>query len=455
MADITFNDKGAPLMATCKSGALITTTGGPRISGGISKPKKYNFKTDQSEDRVDRVADISVWSWGTDNKFPESALTWIEKTTVLSSGLLYKIQLLMGQGVFPAEVIGYNEDGSEILKVVEDKNVNNIVRSAMVRRYLAASSRDLFKFGMAFPILQFNEKGDAIVNVFVQNARSCRWEETKDGVVRDCIIADWRNPKKTFASRVHALDRSNPELDMAIIIEGKKTEKLNIVYSLENYFGNNYYYQIPAWYVAYNAGWMDISSSIPSFLKKVYENQISWKWHIKIPYAYWDKKYPENKYATVEERKTAIEAEMQKIEDNLTGTDNAHKAIFTMFEIGVGGKPEEQWIIETLDNKYKTDQQMIESAVADSNILFAINVNPTVMGAGLPGAGPYAGKTGGSDIRESFLVNVALTWLDRQNILDPLEMMLKINGYKDVQLRFRNTILTTLDSGGGTSKVVS
>jgi hypothetical protein len=75
------------------------------------------------------------------------------------------------------------------------------------------------------------------------------------------------------------------------------------------------------------------------------------------------------------------------------------------------------------------------------------------MGAGLPGAGPYAGKTGGSDIRESFLVNVALAWLDRQNILDPIEALIAFNGAKDVELRFRNTVLTTLDTGSGTKTV--
>jgi hypothetical protein len=30
--------------------------------------------------------------------------------------------------------------------------------------------------------------------------------------------------------------------------------------------------------------------------------------------------------------------------------------------------------------------------------------------------------------------------------------MLEFNGVKDIQLRFRNTILTTLDSGSGTTK---
>ena len=81
-------------------------------------------------------------------------------------------------------------------------------------------------------------------------------------------------------------------------------------------------------------------------------------------------------------------------------------------------------------------------------------INPNVMGAGMPG-GTYAGQSGGSNIREAFLVNIANAWIDRQNILDPLECYLRFNGVKDVELRFRNTILTTLDTGAGTKKVVS
>jgi len=34
-------------------------------------------------------------------------------------------------------------------------------------------------------------------------------------------------------------------------------------------------------------------------------------------------------------------------------------------------------------------------------------------------------------------VNVALAWLDRQNILDPLELMLKFNGYTDIELQLK------------------
>ena len=81
-------------------------------------------------------------------------------------------------------------------------------------------------------------------------------------------------------------------------------------------------------------------------------------------------------------------------------------------------------------------------------------VNPNVMGSQMPG-GVYAGNQGGSNIREAFLVNIANAWIDRQNILDPIELYLKMNFRKEVELRFRNTILTTLDTGAGTTHRLS
>jgi hypothetical protein len=115
---------------------------------------------------------------------------------------------------------------------------------------------------------------------------------------------------------------------------------------------------------------------------------------------------------------------------------------------------EEQWIIKPLENKLGNDQNLVTSAAANSEILFSLMINPNVLGAGMPG-GTYAGNQGGSNIREAFLVNIANAWLDRQNLLDPLEAFLQFNGVKDVQLRFRNTILTTLDTGAGSKKVMS
>jgi len=195
---------------------------------------------------------------------------------------------------------------------------------------------------------------------------------------------------------------------------------------------------------------------VPSFLKKAYKNQTTWKWHVQIPYSYWDKKFPLSAYKSREERSAAINKYMDEIEKNLLGPDNAEKPIFTNYAVNeMNGRVEEEWKIMPLSNKYNAGQEnLVTSAAANSEILFALMVNPNVLGAGMPG-GTYAGNQGGSNIREAFLVNIANAWIDRQNILDPLSLFIKLNGLPDCELRFRNTILTTLDTGAGTTHKLS
>ncbi len=203
------------------------------------------------------------------------------------------------------------------------------------------------------------------------------------------------------------------------------------------------------------AGWIGIAKAVPKYIEKVNKNQASWKWHVQIPYSFWDKQFPEANYDNIEARKTAINTYMDDIEDNLLGAENAEKPIFTFYAINdLNGKIEEEWKITPLDNKSKEGDKLITSAAANSEILFSLMINPNVMGAGMPG-GAYAGNQGGSNIREAFLVNIANAWVDRQNILDPIEVMLRYNGHQNVVLRFRNTILTTLDTGSGTQQTMS
>ena len=443
-----FNAEGIPLISIGTK-SLITVTG--LATEKTIKTKPITVKQPY-EDKTGAES-YQVLSWGSNNDFPETAITTIEKSTVLGSGLKYKLQLVIGQGVYPCRVKEFQDNGDEIVEVVNNPELISLVKSRMIRKYLTESARDVYKFGKAFPVLRFNESGDKIVAINVINARSCRLEYSEDGIPKNVIVADWRAVKDIKS--IPILDMDDPDWDLQSLKLSGKTKNGIFVYPVDNYFSNNYFYPAPDWYTAYNAGWIDISQKVPSILKYMYENQITWKWHVKIPYAYYDKNFPKNEFKTAKERKEAIDSFLDSLEANLTGTENANKAIFSGFEVNAMGKAEEKWEIDALDNKYKSDQQLVESAVADSNILFSILVNPTVMGAGLPGDGPYAGKTGGSDIRESFLVNIALAWLDRQNILDPLDSMIRFNGFEEAELRFKNMLLTTLDTGAGSKRVLN
>lgn len=442
--NLLFSEDGTPLMAYGRS-FFATTTGAP-------EKVKSSTQTEKVED-VFRVGSYECASWDVNNDFPAVAAGLIGKTGVLSTGLRFLHRVVMGQGVFPCRVKGYDDKGNELLEVINEPGIINLLQSRTIRRYLSNAYRDILKFGIAYPQLIPNADGSQLVGINAINALHCRLTKPKNGVIEHCIVSgefpDLSDSKNIEVYPV--LDNYDPFADLERMRYAGKIAGRSYVYLLRDEWDNDDVYPRPAWWAAKQAGWIDVANKIPAFLAKAYENQITWMWHVKIPYAYWDKRYPLKDYPDRKLREDMIQADMDDIEASLTDTKNANKAIFSHYTIRNDGKPEEQWIIEALDNKYKADDKLLTSAAANSEILFSLMVNPNVLGAGMPG-GTYAGNQGGSNIREAFLVNIAMAWIDRQNLLDPIEAMLQFNGVKDVQLRFRNTILTTLDSGAGTTK---
>ena len=451
MADILFNNAGVPLMAYGSKGAIINTTGAPVI------PKTAQPKDPLKDKTV--IDNIEIADWGSGNNFPSKADEIINKVGVLNSGLKFIRNFTIGQGIFPVTVKGYDDSGNEILEKVNDPVINNFAKSRMVRRYLEQAVRDYMKFGCAFVQMIPNVDGSKLVGLNSINAKYARLNIANPlGTITKCLTSGkWpTNPGAGEYSVFDVLDDYDPLADLQRRRYGKSIKNKSFIYCIKDSWSNNEYYSGPVWYSAFLSGWVDIALSVPRFLKKAYENQITWKWHVQIPYAFWDKKFPAADFKTTELRREAISKYMDDIEANLCGPENASKPIFTMFEINPNnGKTEEQWIIEPLNNKLDNQQNLVTSAAANSEILFSLMLNPNVLGAGMPG-GTYAGNQGGSNIREAFLVNIANAWLDRQNLLDPLEAFIRFNGADEkIEWRFRNTILTTLDTGSGTQKTLS
>lgn len=452
---ILFNKNGTPLMMSCSS-AFMSTTGSP--SGITPEEKKKLIQTIDTKPDQEflQVSNIKLLSWGSNNDFPQWSDKIITSTGVLNTGLKFIRNFTLGQGIHACRIDGYDQDGNEQLSPYPDPEVQKIVSSRVVRRYMERTARDYFKFGCGFVQNITNQDGSRIVGLNPLNAYFCRLSErSADGREKCVISGKWPDtPGQSDYKALDVLLEYDPELDLDIRrFEGKARDSTVMV--IRDSWSNRDTYGEPIWLACFLAGWIDIAKQVPKYLQKVYKNQATWKWHIQIPYAFWDKKFPEADFdGKVEDRQKAIQDYMDDIEQNLLGVDNAEKPIFTFYAVNDQGKIEEEWKITPLDNKSKEGDKLVTSAAANSEILFSLMINPNVLGAGMPG-GTYAGNQGGSNIREAFLVNIANAWLDRQNFLDPVEIMLRYNGYEDVALRFRNTILTTLNTGAGTQQNIA
>jgi hypothetical protein len=450
--DILFNNRGIPLLM--QSNFVFGESTGTNES---VKQKDILSPSDKNEINYIYVGNHRVVPWGKNNDFPQIAQEQIKTTSVLNTGLKFLRNLTLGQGIFPCQVEGYDDKGNEVLKPVEDARIRDFLSSRQVRRYMEKVLRDYLKFGNGAVQFVPSAIGGNFAGVNPLNALYRRFTDSDVSAgTEKCIVSGYwpDTPGEKQYDVLDVLCEYDPAMQAEVLKFAGKLKK-GFVYPVRDSWSNDDIYSEPVWYSAYIRGWIEISHLIPEFLKKAYKNQITWKWHVQIPYSYWEKKFPANEYKTTQARKDDINRFMDKIEQNLCGVENSEKPLFSNYAVNeMNGKIEEEWKITALDNKYKGSDNLVTSAAANSEILFSLMVNPNVFGAGMPG-GTYAGNQGGSNIREAFLVNIANAWIDRQNLLDPLELFIRLNGHPSCELRFRNTILVTLDTGSGTKKTLS
>jgi hypothetical protein len=345
-----------------------------------------------------------------------------------------------------------------MLEPYNDDRVTYLLNSRPVRRLQEKLLRDYLKFGSGFVQMLPDITGNHIAGMNSLNAYFCRITDRDEWGRERCVISGkWPdNPSEKKDYHVlDILDEYDPLADLRFRKEEKKGNESSVMVVRDSW-SNKEVYSEPIWLACYLAGWIDIAKEVPKYLRKVNKNQATWKWHIQIPYSFWEEKFPTSEFDNDKSlRETAIQRFMDDIERNLLGAENAEKPIFTHYNSTENGKVTDGWIITPLDNKSKESDKLVTSAAANSEILFSLMINPNVMGAGMPG-GAYAGNQGGSNIREAFLVNIANAWVDRQSFLDPLRIMLLYNGADEsLVLRNRNTVLTTLDTNAGTAKTLS
>ena len=440
MMDILYDNDGYPLMFRSDRIFGFTSNKQPEAE----KPKE-TFTIGKRE----------FVSWGPGNKYPDDAVRIIGRTGVLSTGIGFKARTSFGQGVVPMDVTGYDDSGNAILTGCKDKEVQRYFRSMPFINFMSSAFRDLFKFGNCFPVLYFNQDGSKIVNVIVLNARHCRVSKDKKYLLYVPNF-DEQMPTEDKCQVFPMLDEYDPFLDLERMRVLNKLHGQPIAFpNIKNYYSNNDYYGIPDWDAAYRSGWIDIANKIPQFLAKSYANAMTLMWHIQIPKAEWEKKFGPNDVKNKEERKQKEQDFIRKMEEDLCGEENVSKAFISTYAMGPNGK-DEGWKIDRLENEIDAKERLSTSAAANSEILFSLMINPSVFGAGMPG-GAYAGNAGsGSDIRESFLVSIITTYIEKQQVLFPIKMMLEYNGHSDeLVLKYKETILTTLNTGQAKEEITT
>lgn len=453
------------------TGALIFNSG---VASYAEDGKMYTPPAEFNKDFGN-----TIWSpWGEDNLLPYEMRNHIENCGVLNAALDGKGRIAVGKGFEPFLKFNVTNDGKEELEWISDPEIQDWLEENNVFDFAFDSVYDQNAYGWNCGGYILNKGRTRINRIYRQDVFDARLQKIgRNGYIKNLIVCDdWENAKSTFDPAIMNQVKLLREMYEFADLEERKNESFEFAFINRRKRNGRKYYSFPLWWAA--RAWVKIARSVPAFKNAMFKNQMQIKYIIHVSDQYWVKNVPNWETITDEKKKEEImEKKYKEIETWLTSEEKAYKTIVSGKFFDPVQNQEIKFIeVETLDDKMKDGKLLPDSSAANSEILFSIMMNPALIGAGQPG-GPYSNNAGGSNIRESYLVQLMLMEAERRMNSEQWIPIKKFNGWakkyektralqvsvsgpltkfenKNVTprlvLRYPSGLLTTLDTGKST-----
>lgn len=410
-------------------------------------------------DVKEKTAEIA--SWGAKNDYPQQILKAVRPNGSASSGLRFLRKAHYGNGLVLVrdEPNAQGKKETKMVDLTEVSEIKDFFQKSQMNRFWKETIADLEYFSIAFPEYILSDNFKTINQVRRQKTAWCRFSlPNKDNNLVEFVYISEKFGKETvdttseYVSEVTLIDSYwSPD-------QVKEYCKAN---NIKNFIRPIFYplidegfYPKSEWHAVVESGWLDVANSVPALKKALFSNQMTIKYLVEINELYFQKIYNEqwNKFSPderIEIRRKVVDA----VNESLGGNDNAGKSIQSMKFIE-DGKEYSAVTITAIDDKLKDGSYLPEAEAANSEVLFALGVDPTLIGAGIPGGKLGAGS--GSDKREAFTILSALFKTNRETTLEVYDFIAQYNGWdSSIRAAFENTILTTLDANPTGSKSVT
>lgn len=316
---------------------------------------------------------------------------------------------------------------------------------------------DLEYFAIAFPEYILSNDYKKIVRVKRQQTANCRFEvqnETTRAVENVYISTRWADGVDVTGKYVNKVRLIDNDLTADEVKEFCKQHKIkNFIRPIYYPLIHESYYPDPEWQSIIESGWLDIINSIPKFKKSFLKDKANINYHIEVYEEYFEKKYKEDWETFTPEKRQEIRTEfVEELDANLRGSDNGGASIMSLIYKDDDGKPQPGLKITDVAQKNTDGKYLDDTSAGIQAGLTATGVDPSIIGAGIPGGKLGAGS--GSDKRESWLILSAMKHSDRETTLEAFEFLQQYNGWDENLIgAFENTTLTTLDKNPtGTKK---
>jgi len=406
---------------------IVFENGTAFLPGAKALATSYSKSDDATIEQVVIPKDFSssIWSpWGDDNLFPQNVLKDLETNSIALRALEKRKTVHYGRGILAYRDKGIDSLGAPVREVVKDPEVVDFLKINHLNFQWIdlIGSLEIFANGWIEFIL--NKNKDKINKVFVKDPAYCRhgkMDSQKPTRIPFLFYsAQWdMNPTESDGSLVKI-----PMYDPSRY-DGIRYADPQFAYPVYYRSFNKSYYHLSVWNGIRESGWLKIANKVPQLKQAIMRNQMTIKYHIEIPDDYFSSRYPSPDF-TKEQRESARLKVLGEMNDFLSDVENSGKAFvsFSFFN-KFKGEYLGGWKINVIDNKLKDDAYLPDSQAANSEILFAIGVDPCLVGSGLPGGNLGSGS--GSDKREAFWQLNAEMGIYRQISLEPLYFIRDFN----------------------------
>lgn len=420
---------------------------GSKAAFVFGKNKKQTSTVAKIDDRT--TGDIA--RWGDDNRFPQNLMAALKNSGSAGAGQRILRAAHYGQGfhLYKEETTPEGKRDKKLISLTDYPEIKSFFDQNKIKRFWTETIADKETLFIAWPEFILSQDYNKIVSLRRQQSAKMRYEKMNPntGLIENCYLChDWQahtTADDEFVAKIPVID-SYWSADF--IKEYCKKEKIKkfvmpVFYPLMD----ETYYPSADWHAVYHNGWMEVANSIPEYKQRLFQNQLHIKYVVHISEEYFHRTYGDDWQDFKPERKIEIRQKLTRdIDDHLSGNKNAGKSIQSVTYKTHEGNWVEGIKVEAIDDKLKDGAYLPEASAANSEILFAMGVDPSIVGAGIPGGKMNTGS--GSDKREAFSILTSLFKPKRESTLDIWRLLRDYNGWpSDLEGDFANTELTTLD----------
>lgn len=363
--------------------------------GGIANQK---LKKEHTPSKDNTITNLKEWAeWGDADDFPLKLKETIGKIGVLGAGIDLNASSHYGNGVIWGK---YKYENNKKVFVPENCSIwNNLNRQCEIDLQMSDLIDSLETFYIAFPEIILDNEKKKVYSVSILDPCFTRFErKDSTGKVSNVFFSTkfGESPTDEDITTIPIYDPAEP----------RKHQKFVFPVSYRSW--GSYYYPEPIYYACIRNGYADVAIAVPKMLKAIFENQMTIKYIIRVPleamrrkYSMWDSPpdcdTPEK---TMQWQLDKMQELQTSINDHLTKPENAFKGLYTLSE------GEDKGIeIEPIKSYLDSSSELPTAAAANSELLFALQVDPALVGLGIPGGKNLSGS--GSDKRESRAIKQA------------------------------------------------